>query len=74
MKTITSILILILTQTSIFGQSKIQKIDSLFTSLYNSKKFNGNVLIVEKGSITYKKSFGYANESTQKKTKRQYSI
>ncbi|MDY8135276.1 serine hydrolase [Aquimarina sp. 2201CG5-10] len=66
MKLITSLLLLVLTQT-IFGQNKVQKIDSLFTNLYNNEEFNGNVLIAEKGTITYKKSFGNANEITNEK-------
>lgn len=64
MKSILCVLILVFAQT-VFGQTKTQKMDSLFTSLYNSNKFNGNVLIAEKDSIIFKKSFGYANESTK---------
>ncbi|MCL4637714.1 MAG: serine hydrolase [Olivibacter sp.] len=65
MKTILSTLIILLTQASVFGQPKKEKIDSLFTHLYRAKKFSGNVLIAEKDSIIYIKSFGYANESTK---------
>ena len=46
------------------AQDRIEKIDSIFTSLHTAKKFNGNVLIAEKGEVLYKKSFGLANEST----------
>lgn len=66
MKSILSVLIFVFAQT-VFGQTKTQKIDSLFTSLYNSNQFNGNVLIAEKDSIIFTKSFGYANESTKEK-------
>ena len=41
---------------------------SLFVQkIIESKKFNGNVLIAEKGEIIYKNSFGLANESTKEK-------
>ncbi len=66
MKLITTLVFLAWTQLS-FGQSSVQKIDSLLTSMYESGKFNGNVLIAEKGEVIYKKSFGLANESTKEK-------
>lgn len=50
-----------------YGQDNIRKIDSLLTSMYNSGNLNGNVLIAEKGNIIYKKSFGFANETTKEK-------
>lgn len=42
---------------------RIQKIDSLFTSLSAKQQFNGNVLIAEKGAVVYKKSFGLRDEA-----------
>ncbi len=48
----------------IFSQVSV-KLDSLFANLYAEHKFNGNVLIAEKGNIIYKKSFGLANEATK---------
>lgn len=48
-----------------FAQDKVKKIDSLLTSLYDTKKFSGNVLIAEKGRVIYQHSFGNANEETQ---------
>jgi len=66
MKPVLYVIIFIFSQT-VFGQSKAQKLDSLFTSLYNSDKFNGNILIAEKDSVIFTKSFGYANESTKTK-------
>jgi len=50
-----------------FGQNRIQKIDSLLTSIYDSGELNGNVLIAEKGKVIYKKSFGLSNETTKEK-------
>ena len=47
-----------------FGQDHNKKIDEVFTALASSKKFNGNVLVAEKGNIVYQKSFGIANEAT----------
>jgi CubicO group peptidase (beta-lactamase class C family) len=45
--------------------NRINQIDSIFSSLYSSGKFNGNVLIAERGQAIYQKSFGLANEQTQ---------
>lgn len=44
-----------------FAQDKAQQIDSLLTAFHNEQQFYGNVLIAEKGSIIYQKSFGKAN-------------
>lgn len=53
---------------SIFAQTEIPKrLDSLFSSLYAKKMFNGNVLVANKGEVVFKKSFGYADESTKRK-------
>lgn len=50
-----------------FAQSRIQKIDKLLDSLFLLKKFNGNILIAEKGEIIYKRSYGLSNEITKEK-------
>jgi CubicO group peptidase (beta-lactamase class C family) len=51
--------------TVVFCQNKYDQTDSLFTNLSSQNKFNGNVLIAEKGKIIFRKSFGLANESTK---------
>ncbi|MDX1911817.1 MAG: serine hydrolase [Saprospiraceae bacterium] len=51
----------------VFGQGKVQRIDSLLNALYAEGKINGNVLVAEKGVIVYNKSFGLADETTRKK-------
>ena len=66
MKLLKITIFLLFVQLS-FGQNKVQKIDSLFSSLYTANKFNGNILIAEKGNIIYKKSFGLANEDSKEK-------
>jgi CubicO group peptidase (beta-lactamase class C family) len=66
MKLKTTLLFLLIGQL-IFGQNRVQKIDSLLTSVYNNGKLNGNVLIAEKGQVIYNRSFGHANEITQEK-------
>lgn len=48
----------------LYGQYRINKIDSLLNSLYSENKINGNFLIAEKGEIIYNRSFGLANETT----------
>ncbi len=61
-----SVLILFIYKTS-YGQNKAQRLDSLFAKLYKSGKFNGNVLIAEKGKIIYQNSFGISNEVRHEK-------
>jgi len=62
-------LILIVSISNIsFGQkTQSQRIDSVFTSLYVKKMFNGNVLIADQGKITFEKNYGLANEETGQK-------
>lgn len=43
------------------GFCQQQRIDSMLNMLYENHNLNGNVLVAEKGSVLYKKSFGYAN-------------
>jgi CubicO group peptidase (beta-lactamase class C family) len=50
-----------------FAQSRVQKIEKLIDSLYLQEKFNGNILIAEKGKIIYNRSYGIANETTKEK-------
>jgi CubicO group peptidase (beta-lactamase class C family) len=47
------------------AQDRIARIDSIFTTMHGKGKFNGNVLIAEKGNVIYKKSFGLRNEETK---------
>ena len=44
-----------------YGQTKIEKIDALISTCVEYGKFNGSVLVAEKGEIIYKKGFGFAN-------------
>lgn len=60
------IIFFIAVSSIVYGQ-KEKKLDSLFTSLYTAKEFNGNVLVAEKGKVVYEKSFGLANEKTKQK-------
>lgn len=65
-KTIFIILSFFLSALAI-GQDKATILDSIFTSLYIGNKFNGNVLVAEKGNIVFEKSYGFANEKTKEK-------
>ncbi|HYF04457.1 MAG TPA: serine hydrolase [Patescibacteria group bacterium] len=65
MKTLVQAVFFLLISSSVLAQNKIQKIDSVLTSLHAAGKINGNFLIAEKGNIIYKKSFGVANEETR---------
>lgn len=61
-------LCIVFTLISIIGlgqKTQKEQLDSLFTSLFEQKMFNGNVLIADKGKIIFEKSFGWANEATK---------
>lgn len=45
----------------------IQQLDEYFTGKYESGKFNGNVLIAQKGKPIFSKSYGYAIKETWEK-------
>ena len=44
-----------------YGQAKIDKLDKLIRTYAEYGKFNGSVLVAEKGNIIYKKGFGLAD-------------
>ena len=64
MRIAIGILSLIITQLS-FAQDRVAIIDSVVNNLFKSERFNGNILVAEKGNVLYNKSFGNANESTK---------
>lgn len=47
------------------AQTKAQRLDSLFSALYQTGQFSGNVLIAENGKPVYQKSFGLADLENQ---------
>jgi CubicO group peptidase (beta-lactamase class C family) len=51
-------------KSKIIQNEKSSKLDTLFTDLHQKKAFNGNVLIAEKGTIIFEKSYGLANEKS----------
>ena len=66
MKIRISIFIIFFVQVA-FGQTRVEKIDSLLIAFGKTMTFNGNVLIAEKGKIIFNKSFGIANQTTGEK-------
>ncbi len=62
---LTSIFGLLLFTQIVFGQTTVQRLDSLFNYLYNNQLFNGNILVAEKGNVIYQKSFGYTDYATK---------
>jgi len=46
---------------------KTLKLDTLYSELYAKGAFNGNVLIAENGKIIFEKSYGLADEQTNRK-------
>jgi hypothetical protein len=64
-QTVTNILLLgIFLATSVlnvsYGQTKVEKLDKLIGAYAAYGKFNGSVLVAEKGNLIYKKGFGLA--------------
>ncbi len=58
---VTAILSLLLFGVISFGQTKSEKFDELLGLYQEYGKFNGSVLVADKGKIVYKKGFGWAN-------------
>jgi CubicO group peptidase (beta-lactamase class C family) len=44
-----------------YGQTKVDKLDKLISAYTEYGKFNGSVLVAEKGNVIYKKGFGLAD-------------
>lgn len=44
-----------------YGQAKVDKLDKLISAYAEYGKFNGSVLVAEKGKVIYKKGFGAAD-------------
>jgi CubicO group peptidase (beta-lactamase class C family) len=64
-RTINTVLLGVFVVTGIFnvshGQTKADKLDRLLSTYTEYGKFNGSVLVAEKGSVIYKKGFGLAD-------------
>ena len=43
------------------------KLDTLYTELYNEGAFNGSVLVAERGTVLFAKSYGMADEQSNRK-------
>ncbi|WP_277013893.1 serine hydrolase domain-containing protein [Flavobacterium lindanitolerans] len=66
MKQFTLFFMLLIISNFAYAQKKqSERLDSLFTVLYQQNQFNGTALIAEKGKIIFKKSYGIANEDTK---------
>jgi CubicO group peptidase (beta-lactamase class C family) len=61
MKKSISLICGVLITAAMAAQNKAAQLDSLFTQLHRNQQFFGNVLIAEKGKVTYQKSFGKAD-------------
>lgn len=51
-----------ITGLSVSAQDRSKILDSFFTAASNGQELNGNVLVAEKGTVLYKRSFGYADK------------
>jgi len=54
-------LLLILSTTALSAETKSEKIDKIVKEYYGARYLNGVVLVAEKGTIVYKKAYGYAD-------------
>lgn len=66
-KSLPLLVLVLLSTTSIAQSNQQQRLDSLFSSLYAKKMFNGNVLVADKGDVIFKKSYGIADEESKRK-------
>lgn len=57
----TLLIVALLTATSAFAQQNVKQIDALMKQYYDYGKFNGSILVAEKGKIIYEHGFGMAN-------------
>jgi CubicO group peptidase (beta-lactamase class C family) len=60
-KTVTLGVFLVIGVFASYGQSKVDKIDKLVGAYAEYGKFNGSVLVTEKGKVIYKRGFGLAD-------------
>jgi CubicO group peptidase (beta-lactamase class C family) len=62
--TIQTVFFIVFIVTGIFNvsaQAKVDKLDKLISAYAEYGKFNGSVLVAEKGKVIYKKGFGLAD-------------
>lgn len=65
LKNILTVLLIVF-QTSLFGQELTQKMDDYLLTTANSKnKFNGSVLVAKNGKVLLNKGYGYKNKVEQ---------
>ncbi|GAA4974169.1 serine hydrolase [Algibacter aquimarinus] len=60
-KTSGLILVLLVFSSTVFSQSKVDKINELISKYAEYGKFNGSALVANNGKVIYKKGFGMAN-------------
>ncbi|MVM31421.1 serine hydrolase [Spirosoma sp. HMF4905] len=56
-----AIIVILLTTSSAFAQTKATKIDALVQQYVANRQFNGSVLVAEHGQVIFKKGYGMAN-------------
>ncbi len=61
------ILFLLLFPVVLYAQNNTSILDAYMQAQSDLYRFNGNVLVSEKGNVIYKKSFGYADYHTKQK-------
>ncbi len=71
-KTVYIIMLVICTKAYCQSNKTETNLDALFQDLQHSKSFNGNVLIAQKGKITYEKAFGLADTSKTHQLTKEY--
>ncbi len=51
----------VIASTQVFAQTVLEKIEALMAAYASDHKFNGSVLVAQKGKIIYEKGFGFKN-------------
>lgn len=67
MRIVATLIFLFAFMVPVFSQQSadVKKLDSAFSELYKSNRFNGTLLYAEKGKVLYKKAFGVADYRTK---------
>lgn len=71
MKNLLLLLVVMFGLKNLHSQSREEKIDKLISSYYHLNRFNGSVLVAEKGKIFFEKSYGIKNFQTREKNTNQ---
>ncbi len=65
MRTIKLLILFVSISSNCFSQNKSELLDSLFSTMSQRGQFYGNALIAEHNEVTFSKSYGYSDRTTE---------